>query len=151
MFLFKFLFIYIIPILLFAQSIDLNSKEQILERLNTLSSSEDEEYEKVIFSLNREVESYISMRQKECLGEFSILEINTESENSQVTQRKKLSKEEQKLCQVELINFRKKYVNIIFEIRKKHLVKKHSEQLQELDQYRQKNLSELDRLSKDFI
>lgn len=127
---------------LFAQSVSSIKKDEILDSLAKLEKMEFDNYEQAVFELNEEVFNYSELRKKECLGEFSTLEIDNEGES--VVKKNKLSKEEKKLCQIELINFRKKYIVNLYKIRKKYLKSIHEKQLTELDSMQKKSLQELD-------
>jgi nucleoid DNA-binding protein len=129
----------------FAQTVSAMRKDEILDNLSKLENLEQENYEEAIFELNDEVNNYSDLRKKECLGEFSTLEINNEGES--VGKKKKLSREEKKLCQIELINFRKKYIKNIYKIRRRHLLKNHKEQLEKLDALELDSLKELDEIT----
>lgn len=130
---------------IFAQSVSALRKDEILDNLSKLESSDEANYEETIYELNDEVNNYSELRKKECLGEFSTLEINNEGES--IGKKKKLSREEKKLCQIELINFRKKYIKNIYKIRRRHLLKNHKEQLKELDGLEAETLKELDEIT----
>lgn len=137
--------IFIITSYLFAQSTQSVSsirKDEILDNLAKLEKMEYENYEQAVFDLNKEIINYSELRKKECLGEFSTLEINNQGES--VIKKNKLSKEEKKLCQIELINFRKKYIKNLYRIRKKHLQSIHQKQLSELKDMQDQSLGELD-------
>lgn len=130
---------------LLAQSVSALRKDDILDNLSKLESSDEVNYEETIYELNEEVNNYSELRKKECLGEFSTLEINNEGES--IGKKKKLSREEKKLCQIELINFRKKYIKNIYKIRRRHLLKNHKVQLEELDGLEAETLKELDEIT----
>ena len=130
---------------IFAKSVSALRKDEILDNLSKLESSDEANYEATIYELNDEVNNYSELRKKECLGEFSTLEINNEGES--IGKKKKLSREEKKLCQIELINFRKKYIKNIYKIRRRHLLKNHKEQLKELDGLEAETLKELDEIT----
>lgn len=130
---------------LLAQSVSALRKDDILDNLSKLESSDEANYEETIYELNDEVNNYSELRKKECLGEFSTLEINNEGES--IGKKKKLSREEKKLCQIELINFRKKYIKNIYKIRRRHLLKNHKIQLEELGGLEAKTLKELDEIT----
>lgn len=129
----------------FAQTVSALKKDEILENLSKLEKLEQDNYEDVVLELNQEVNNYSELRKKECLGEFSTLEINSEGES--VGQKIKLSREEKKLCQIELINFRKKYIKNVYKIRRRYILKTHKSQLQELKRLENKSLNELDEIS----
>ncbi len=138
-----FLFLLIsISLLSHAQTISSLKKDEILDNLSKLEKMEYENYEQAIFNLNQEILNYSELRKKECLGEFSTLEIDNEGES--ITKKNTLSKEEKKLCQIELLNFRKKYIKNIYKIRKKHLEDIHQKQIEELKSMQDENLNELD-------
>lgn len=131
-----------ISLLSHAQTISSLKKDEILDNLSKLEKMEYENYEQAIFNLNQEILNYSELRKKECLGEFSTLEIDNEGES--ITKKNTLSKEEKKLCQIELLNFRKKYIKNIYKIRKKHLEDIHQKQIEELKSMQDENLNELD-------
>lgn len=138
-----FLFLLIsISLLSHAQTVSSLKKDEILDNLSKLEKMEYENYEQAIFNLNQEILNYSELRKKECLGEFSTLEIDNEGES--ITKKNTLSKEEKKLCQIELLNFRKKYIKNIYKIRKKHLEDIHQKQIEELKTMQDENLNELD-------
>lgn len=127
---------------LWAQTVSSIKKDEILDKLAKLEKMEFENYEQAVFDLSQAVLVYSELRKKECLGEFSTLEINNEGES--ITKKNKLSKEEKKLCQIELLNFRKKYVKNIYSIRLKHLKEVQQKQIQEISSMRDESLNELD-------
>lgn len=131
-----------ISLLSHAQTVSSLKKDEILDNLSKLEKMEYENYEQAIFNLNQEILNYSELRKKECLGEFSTLEIDNEGES--ITKKNTLSKEEKKLCQIELLNFRKKYIKNIYKIRKKHLEDIHQKQIEELKTMQDENLNELD-------
>lgn len=141
----KIILLTIFTTSLLAQSVSALRKDDILDNLSKLESSDEANYEETIYELNDEVNNYSELRKKECLGEFSTLEINNEGES--IGKKKKLSREEKKLCQIELINFRKKYIKNIYKIRRRHLLKNHKIQLEELGGLEAKTLKELDEIT----
>jgi hypothetical protein len=121
------------------------TKESLISELGSLKSRNINELEEEISIFNRKVSYYILNRDKECKGEFSSVEINSNG-TSEIVKRI-LSKEERRLCLLELIYFRKKYVSEIFKIRKKLLKFEHKKQLLNLDKIRVKSISSLDQLT----
>lgn len=121
------------------------TKESLIEKLGTLKTKEKSELEEEISSFNKKVSYYIQSRDKECKGEFSSVEINSTG-TSEIVKRK-LSKEERRLCLLELIYFRKKYIAEIFIIRKKLLKFEHEKQLANLDKIKLKSITSLDQLA----
>jgi len=121
------------------------TKESLISELGSLKSRNINELEEEISIFNRKISYYILNRDKECKGEFSSVEINSKG-SSEIVKRR-LSKEERRLCLLELIYFRKKYVSEIFKIRKKLLKFEHKKQLINLDKIRVKSISSLDQLT----
>lgn len=121
------------------------TKESLLKELSEFQTKDISELEEVISKYNQRVAYYIQSRDKECKGFFSSVEINSNGESEIV--RRKLSKEERKLCLLELIHFRKKYVSEIFKVRKKLLLFEHNKQIENLNSLRAKSISSLDQLA----
>jgi hypothetical protein len=121
------------------------TKESLIDELGSLKSKNINELEEEISMFNKKVSYYILNRDKECKGEFSSVEINSNG-SSEIVKRR-LSKEERRLCLIELIYFRKKYVSEIFKIRKKLLKFEHKKQLVNLDKIRVKSITSLDQLA----
>ncbi len=105
----------------------------------------EEGLEEKISRYTKNFNYYIQSREKECTGEFTAIEVG--EQGVEQSKRAKLSKEERKLCLLELIYFRKKYVNEIFKLREKALKKEHKSQLVRLDGIKKESLMALDDLS----
>ena len=58
----------------------LDGKEALLKELENLENSESIDFEQVLNLMNDKINSYASIRKKECLGEYSSLEITPEGE-----------------------------------------------------------------------
>ena len=106
------------------------------------------DFEKVLTDLSKKTKQYIHFRRLECKGEFSTIEINGQGESE--AKKKKLSKVEVKLCMLELINFQRKFSNVVFDLRKKMLLKQHKSQLELLEKYRQDNVDELEKMAAGY-
>lgn len=124
-------------------------KEKLEYEFKSLESQVgDVDFEKVLEDLGKRTKQYIHFRKLECEGEFSTIEINDQGES--VVKKKKLSKVETKLCMLELINFQRQYSNVIFDLRKKMLLKQHAEQIQLLEKYRQESVEELEKMAAGY-
>lgn len=123
-------------------------KEQLIYDFKKYETLEKIKLTGVITELSKKTHKFIKMRRGECLGEFSVLEVDDENKVRAV--KKKLTKREQKLCMLELIKFQKKYTNIIYKMRRKELTLQHKEQLNSIDQYWKKNQEELDKLATKY-
>lgn len=120
------------------------TKESLLEELQSFDKKDIKTLENDIVDFNKKVSLYIQNRDRECKGNFSSIEINSQGESEVVT--RKLNKSEIKLCHLELIYFRKKYVNEIFKIRKKILLEEQARQLENLELIRTKSIQSLEQL-----
>jgi hypothetical protein len=118
------------------------TKESIQNELKDLGQLNEVQAEARIEALNSKLLQYFQLRDKECKGEFSSMEINEKGESEIVKRR--LSKDERKMCMMDLISFRKNYINEIFVIRKKIMLKNHQDQLQELDEIRKLSIKRMD-------
>jgi hypothetical protein len=121
------------------------TKESLIDELGKLKLKNIDELEEEISTFNNKVSFYIQSRDKECKGQFSSVEINSNGKSEIV--RRKLSKEERRLCLLELIYFRKKYVSEIFKVRKKLLKYEQKKQLSNLNEMRVKSIASLDQIA----
>jgi len=115
-------------------------------RLDQMGKSNLNNLEVEIENLNKQVEYFIQSRQKECSGEFTSVEITTEGESDIF--KRKLSSKETGLCLLEIIHFRKRYVNDIYKLRMISLKNSHKKQKEELNSLKSESLLNLDKLSK---
>lgn len=121
------------------------TRDQLVEELKELNKMTPDQAELLIEKYNEKVIFYTQQRDSECKGEFSSIEINEKGESEVV--KRKLSKDEVKLCLVELVNFRKNYVNEIFNVRKKILIRDQNDQLNQLENIRNQNIQKLDEIA----
>ena len=122
------------------------TKSKLLSELKGFNALTADKIENKLQKFNGQVLYYVQRRDKECKGEFSSIELN-ESGESEVVKRK-LSKSEKKLCLMELVNFRKNYLNEVFKIRKKMLIRSHNQQLKDLETIRKESVQKMDELAK---
>lgn len=120
----------------------LGEKQRLLLELERLESAKDADFEEALEVMTSKVAAYAETKKKECLGEYSSIEITAEGETKKL--KNKLSKEEKKLCLLELVRLRKRLANSLFSIRKKLLVEQHQEQLEHLEELRRESLNELE-------
>lgn len=119
-----------------------SQKEEILERIQNLAKAEKADFGKALNEIGEEVSAYARKRKKECSGEYSTFVIGEGGQTEKA--RNKLSKEEKKLCLLELIGLRKRFVRALYEIREKRLRRQHKEQLEHLEKMREESLKELE-------
>ncbi len=136
----------------FGQTVDLdsprilNDKEVLLAELEALEAKEDIDFEQTLSAMNDKISNYAIVRKKECMGEYSSLEITPEGESRIL--KNKLSKEEKKLCLLELIRIRKSFTNSLFKIRRNFIKKQHKEQLRNLEELRTETIQDLETMGK---
>lgn len=121
------------------------TKESLTKELESFKNKEIKILEEEIGVFNKKVSYYIQNRDRECKGDFSSIEINSKGESEIV--KRKLNKDEIKLCHLELINFRKKYVSEIFKVRKQILLEQQKKQLENLEDIRLKSIMSLDQIA----
>ncbi len=121
------------------------TKESLVKELKEFNTKDTNVLEEEISSFNKRVSHYIQSRDKECKGQFSSVEINSNGDSEIV--KRKLSRQERKLCLLELIHFRKRYVSEIFKVRKKLLLFEHQKQIKNLEKIRVKSITSLEHLS----
>lgn len=136
-----------------AQSISNSSdikelKDKLLYDFKKYESSTSEDLTLAIEDLNQRMTRYIKFRKQECDGDFSSVELDDQGQE-RVT-NKKLSKIEKKLCMLELINFQKKFVDTIFAVRKKVLIKNHNDQLDTLDKFQRGQIDNLENIASKY-
>ncbi len=122
------------------------TKSKLLSELKGFNALTADKIENKLQNFNGQILYYVQRRDKECKGVFSSIELN-ESGESEVVKRK-LSKSEKKLCLMELVNFRKNYLNEVFKIRKKMLIRTHNQQLKDLETIRKESIQKMDELAK---
>lgn len=120
-------------------------KMELLKELRELSTESVAKIDHRLEEYNRKVLFYIQQRDKECKGEFSSVEIDEKGESEVV--KRKLSKTEKKLCLLDLVNFRKEYINKIFLARSKALKAKQLKQIKNLEQIRISTIKKLDAIA----
>ena len=128
-----------------SMSIPVDAKQQLLQDIQALSKSQSAELSNALDEMSVKVAAYAESKQKECTGEYSTLEITPDGETKKV--RNKLSKEEKKLCLLELIKIRKELVNALYDARKNLLVRQQQLQLEHLETLRTETLKELETMS----
>lgn len=102
----------------------------------------------VIETLNSRTDNYIKFQKIQCGGDYSAIEINEAGEQRIVN--KKLSKLEKKLCMLELVNFQRKFTEVVFGLRKRLLVKQQEKQLEDLESYRRQQIDDLEKMASKY-
>lgn len=127
------------------RSLTIEIKESILKKIEELKKNDSDGVYQGIEDLSNVTNKYISERQKECSGEMSIITRVQDPNKSPVV--KNLTIQEKKSCLLELLEFRKHYVNEIFDLRKKSAKQEFDKRMQRLDQQKKNLLDEIDKIS----
>lgn len=120
-------------------------KDKLLYRYKKYLTSEEFDFTKALDELAQSTQDYIKFRTLECKGDFSILTINELGET--IRSKKKLSKSEKKLCMLELLNFQRQYVQVVYKIRKMILLREQKKQLDHHEENLASALKELDKMA----
>lgn len=122
------------------------TKSKLILELKALNKLPADKVESELQKFNNQVLYYVQQRDKECKGEFSSIELNEQGESEII--KRKLSQSERKLCLLELVNFRKNYLNEVFKIRKKIMIGYHNQQLKDLEQTRKESIKKMEEFAK---
>jgi hypothetical protein len=141
---FLILSLLFIEVVFASETLSQITKRSLEKQIKALQAV-DQGLEEKISIYTKSFNYYIQSREKECTGEFTAIIVG----ENQVEERKKskLSKQERKVCLLELVYFRKKHVNEIFKLRAKSLKAEHKNQLISLDDIKKESLKALDQLS----
>lgn len=123
------------------------SLEYDLKKYETISTK-GIDLSDIIETLNNRTDTYIKLQKEQCDGEYSSIELDENGDQKVV--RKKLSKLERNLCMLELVNFQRKFTEVVFELRKKLLQKQQQGQLDNLESYRQMQVNELEKMASKY-
>lgn len=149
----KYFLIFVISLSSYGQEMNNSSdikdlKEKLLYDFKKYQQLNSSDLESNIEQLNERTSTYIKFRRQECEGEFSSVELD---ENGQeIVTNRKLSKIEKKLCMLELINFQKQFVDTVFIIRKKILVKNHKGQIETLEKFQREQIDNLENIAVQY-
>jgi hypothetical protein len=123
-------------------------KIALIKRLKVIATSRSEDFLNDIDVLKTDVFNYISFKKKECLGEFSSVITNDLGDKEVV--KRKLTKEEKKICLIELKLFNAFYINQTFESRKTYLTRIHKDQMIQLEVLKDEMLDDNERKFKEI-
>lgn len=118
-------------------------KENITKELSALKSAPEIKFAENLEKISKQINEYVSYRIQECNGEFSSIVIDKSGESKKII--KKLNRSERKSCLLNLMKYRKVFLNDLFDIRKNYLAQVHKEQLYELEEMRLLLLDEIDK------
>jgi len=101
---------------------------QFKEKISDLLHLKPENYTREIDGYHKSIENYFAKRKAICLGEYSSNVLEVED----IPVKKKLSKEEKKLCFDKIKTMQRNYINNIFLARKRYLEFLHKKRVQNL-------------------
>ena len=110
--------------------------QNISQVINDLKNLPPENYANEVDNIRSSIDRFIKFKKGVCQGEFSAIIINEQDETRDFTTRnskKKLSKEERKLCYRELKGIQVQFIQNMFFARKKYLIYLHDQQLKDLE------------------
>jgi hypothetical protein len=120
-----------------------NESDELKEKLSKLRELEPDDYTNNIDSFRVSVEKYINYKRKVCSGEFSSIILDESSSAKAEVKKKKLSKDEKRVCFAELKSLQIIFINNMFIARKKFLKSVYSRALNELEKSREASLKNL--------
>lgn len=120
-------------------------KEKLSASLEKIQETDTVEFAKNIQELNEQVFEYAQLRRKECMGEYSSFEITSDGRTKAT--KNKLTKEERRLCLLDLVKVRKEFSSKLFALKRKLLVKNHQEQIEGLKLLEERNQADLEAMA----
>lgn len=125
-----------------------DTTEAILEELESLDSLTLDQFQVKMIDLRKRSEQYLEKRNKECSGYYTSVIIDETGLEKKV--KKRLTKQEKRLCMYSLVQFRIKFTKIAFKLRKNYLRKLHAKQMVGLEETQKKQILELEKLSRKY-
>jgi len=121
------------------------SEDEIIQNLEKILGQPESDYLEKMAEVSEQSSTYILQKEEECSGEYSSILISSSGEKT--VQKKKLTLQEKKLCHYMLINFRIRFTQIAFKVRRDHLAKLHKKQIKELAEVERLQITELENLA----
>lgn len=120
-------------------------KQDIGSKIAQLKENKPQDWLLALEDLSTLANNYITEQQKECEGEFAVVEFDEEGKPD--TKTRILSKSEKRLCLLELLRFRKMYIEEIFSFRKIVVKDEYELRLQRLETQKASLLEEISKIS----
>ena len=124
----------------------LNEVREELQSVRTLT--DPKQINSRLIELSDKLNEYSLIRKKQCEGEYSSLVINENGEEE--FKKNKLGKKEKKICLLELVEFKKEVLSLIFEKKKGMILGLHKLQLNELQKAKEDSLKLLNKKIKEL-
>src|SRR5690606_11118049 len=118
---------------------------EVIQIISATKENEPDDWLRVLEELSIKASNYIEEQQKECEGDYAVVEFN--EANQPVAATRALTSSEKRLCQLDLLRFRKIYVEEIYSMRKKFVINEHKERLKRLDEQKASLLEEINKIS----
>ena len=120
-------------------------KQEVIQIISKAKENEPDDWLVTLEDLSMKATNYIEEQQKECEGEYPVVEFD--ENNQPLTSTKILSASEKRLCQLDLLRFRKNYIEEIYSMRKKFVKSEYEKRLKNLDQQKAVLLEEINKIS----
>jgi len=120
--------------------------QNISKVVNELKNLPPEHYAREVDSIRSSIDRFIKFKKGVCQGEFSSIIINERDDTRDFVARnskKKLSREERKLCYRELKSFQVQFIQSMFQARKKYIIYLHNQQLKDLESSKEEAIQRL--------
>lgn len=123
-------------------------KKSLVAKLRDLRVNEFTSYINELKNLRDETQIFIDYKKKECLGEFASVVYNDLGESELV--KRKLTKEEKKICLHDLKTFNAFYIGKVFDSKKDYLKKVFQKQIQSIEEAKDELLEDMESRFKEI-
>lgn len=123
-------------------------KKDLVKKLKDLKVNDFKNYIEEMYLLRDSVQLFIENKKKECLGEFASIVMNDAGESELV--KRKLTKEEKKLCLHDLKTFNAFYIGRLFDSKKEYLRKIYQRQMSAMEVAKDDLLEEMEKRFKQI-
>lgn len=123
-------------------------KKDLVKKLKGLKVNDFKNYVEEMYLLRDSVQLFIENKKKECLGEFASIIMNDAGEGELV--KRKLTKEEKKLCLHDLKTFNAFYIGRLFDSKKEYLRKVYQRQMSAMEVAKDDLLEEMEKRFKQI-
>jgi hypothetical protein len=128
----------------FAEEGSFRDSQEVISKLSELKKLPAENYFTEVDKYRSDLENYFDKKKRICDGEFSTVLIKQGGQSDSIVQKRvRLSRSERKICFRELKALQIRFVNNMYEARKRYLVYLHGRRLKDLDVSRADSIQSL--------
>ncbi|MBC98903.1 MAG: hypothetical protein CME63_14255 [Halobacteriovoraceae bacterium] len=120
-----------------------DSTKEIIAIVSQLERLDPSEYILKIDDVREKLEKYFENKKRVCEGDFSTVVLTKGERESDTKKSVKLSKEEREVCLRELKQVQQKYIESLFEAKKRYVIHLHKQRLEELEKSKEEAIKEL--------